>query len=424
MKYKYFKPIFIGLSCLLAVSAKADDLKQDRNKITIVQPDNSDAVKAYALTNNVTEGEAERRLKIMGNYNTIFAELNQKYGDSIAGIYFDNGKNFKLVVRTNKPGKPTKEIKNFANGLELPIEVIPNSPRNSQAISNIINNQFNRLSSNIKGLSAIGYDPVKDVLDIYIYEPNESTQQEILSDPKLQKISGLDTNIIFIKTPLSSNALKGGSPINQNMGMMQNLCTAGFSATKNGVDGLLTAAHCSREYDASTMKFTYNGYDGEVAPMKIGAYNKYATTNDIEFIVPETSILVSNIFHITPSTAYTNRPYMEPAVGMSICKYGAVTGQSCGSIVKTDLKAYGKDACPANTANGVMGACSDTFVLVEGPINSLKSVNGDSGGPVFERSTGSPLGIHSASFDKDATTKAVVFSKLKYMSELGVNLKQ
>ena len=231
MKYKYFKPIFIGLSCLLAVSAKADDLKQDRNKITIVQPDNSDAVKAYALTNNVTEGEAERRLKIMGNYNTIFAELNQKYGDSIAGIYFDNGKNFKLVVRTNKPGKPKKEIKNFANGLELPIEVIPNSPRNSQAISNIINNQFNRLSSNIKGLSAIGYDPVKDVLDIYIYEPNESTQQEILSDPKLQKISGLDTNIIFIKTPLSSNALKGGSPINQNMGMMQNLCTADSSAT-------------------------------------------------------------------------------------------------------------------------------------------------------------------------------------------------
>nr|WP_159768095.1 trypsin-like serine protease [Enhydrobacter sp. 8BJ] len=146
--------------------------------------------------------------------------------------------------------------------------------------------------------------------------------------------------------------------------------------------------------------------------------------NDIEFIVPETSILVSNIFHITPSTSYTNRPYMEPAVGMSICKYGAVTGQSCGSIVKTDLKAYGQDACPANTANGVMGACSDTFVLVEGPINSLKSVNGDSGGPVFERSTGSPLGIHSASFDKDATTKAVVFSKLKYMSELGVTLKQ
>lgn len=206
---------------------------------------------------------------------------------------------------------------------------------------------------------------------------------------------------------------------------MRNLCTAAFTATKNGVEGLLTAAHCSREYDPSIMKFTYNSYDGEVVPMKIGAYNKNSTTSDIEFLIPESgAVSAQNIFHISPSTAYTNKPYIEPAVGMSACKYGAVTGYSCGTIVKTNLKSYGPDNCPANTVARAKDLCSDTFVMMEGPINSLKSVNGDSGGPVFEQYTGSPIGIHSGSFDKDSMTKDVIFSKLKYISELGVTLKQ
>lgn len=215
MKNIYPKLLVASSLCLGIMNVNASDDQIHKNSVTVIQPNNnSEAVKTYALTNNVSMEEAERRLKLMSNYNVIFDELSQKYGDSIVGIYFDNGKDFKLVVRTNKSGKATKEVKSFTKGLDLPIEVIPNSPRNSQAISNIINNQFNRLSSNITGLSAIGYDPIKDVLNLYIYEPDQSVQQEILKNPQLRKISGLETEIIFIQTPLHSNALKGGSPIN------------------------------------------------------------------------------------------------------------------------------------------------------------------------------------------------------------------
>ncbi|MBU5618075.1 hypothetical protein KPY62_13435 [Psychrobacter sp. TAE2020] len=102
------------------------------------------AVESYSKEFNVSAKEAERRLTIVSQLDYIVQNLNEQFGDSIGSVYFDNGQDFKLVVRTTKKGKAQREVMDLSSKLskayDLPIEVVANSPRNFRAIENIIEN--------------------------------------------------------------------------------------------------------------------------------------------------------------------------------------------------------------------------------------------------------------------------------------------
>lgn len=60
----------------------------------------SQAVSSYMQQFNVSYEEATRRLKIMDESQTLAADIVKELGEnSIAGVFFDNGKDFKILGR-------------------------------------------------------------------------------------------------------------------------------------------------------------------------------------------------------------------------------------------------------------------------------------------------------------------------------------
>lgn len=186
---------------------------------TISHAEDSDVnrmlIETYVQEFHVSHDEAVRRLEMMNDSYPLIDELKGVFGDSITAIYFDNGDEFKLVVRTTAKGRDLKELRDLIGTKnKIPVLIIRNSLRNSQAISNIIENQSARLSRQIEGFSFMGYDPTKDKIIIHIYQPDLSKQEEIKNSPSLQNISGFNTEIVFLNEPLEVYNLKGGAPIN------------------------------------------------------------------------------------------------------------------------------------------------------------------------------------------------------------------
>lgn len=67
----------------------------------------------YSKDFNVSVQEAERRLAIQSQLDYITKKLDEQFGDTIASVYFDNGLDFKLVVRTTKKRKCSKASYRF-----------------------------------------------------------------------------------------------------------------------------------------------------------------------------------------------------------------------------------------------------------------------------------------------------------------------
>ncbi|WP_426243700.1 S1 family peptidase [Psychrobacter sp. TWP2-1-2] len=384
----------------------------------------STVVNEYSKVYNVSKEESKRRLDIMANYNDIEQKLIAEFGDDIAGVYFDStSAELKLYIRTTKKGKVVKEVKKFAQNIEIPVEVIPNSPRNAQSIKNIIENQGARLRQSVKGVQSIGYNPEIDAITIYIYETDLNRREQLANTQQLKKISGMETELVFLDSPIDILSLKGGAQISKVVnagGTSYGNCTAGFPAINAaGKSGLVTAAHCGLPSSPIGTTFVYIGKDNERANMTMTTYNRNATTHDMAFITPDSSgTLVSNGYYAdSVGSVEPVTPPVQSAVGMFVCHQGFTTGLSCGTISQVSIlnDTNAKRGCPAQQNNLVVD-CAATFVAVKPRSGyQLKNEEGDSGGPVF----GSvPYGIVSS-----GNNQVLIFSQLKYLSELGVQLK-
>lgn len=409
--------IFISL----AVTLLSNQVYAQENSISMVADKYS---KAYGVSKN----EATRRLDLMAKYSLIESQLKSEFGENIAGVFYDSSPNeLKLVVRTTKKGKSYKDIKKVTESMSIPIEVIPNSPRSKQSIENIIENQGARLTKQYSNIQTIGYNPRLDAISLFIYEPDTSKQNELKKIPALQKISGMDTEFVFLESSLESLALYGGAPITQNNDTLalsyRNPCTAGFPAIRNGRAGLVTAAHCVPRELTNNGKFQYKGYDGTVVNMTMTAYDPNARTHDMAFIQPDDpNVQVSNQYYTDPQgNKQDMSASFDVVVGDFICHQGQTTGFSCGEVSQVNIINQTREnrGCPSNL-QGI--SCLNTFVAARSvpsggyfPIDPLRVDQGDSGGPVFG---GVPYGIVSS-----GAGNVMIFSQLKYLSSLGVQLK-
>lgn len=382
-------------------------------------------VNEYAKIYNVSISEAERRIGLMAKFDVIEKKLKEEFGDSIAGIYFESASDFKMIVRTTRKGRELKNIREVITGIDLPIEVFSNSPRNFQSIQNIIENQGSRLSQSVEGVQSLGYNPQLDAISVYIYEPNLSRQASLKTDKKLAKISGMNTELIFLDTPIDTLAVVGGAPLKKYFNTLDiSDCTAGFTGVNTkGQPGIITAAHCGDQSPALGTTFKYNGFDGKQIKMTLTGYNNSSSTHDLAFLTlddPRSATVVNGYSTVdSPQTIEYVDSYAEPAVGTFVCHQGTTTGFSCGRINSVNISNATTSGRGCPSMQNLKQPCSATFAsaitITNYPTDPLRVASGDSGGPVFSQY---PLGVVSS-----GTNGVMVFSKLRYLSEIGVRLK-
>ncbi|MGN7380441.1 S1 family peptidase [Paenibacillus sp. SAFN-117] len=163
--------------------------------------------------------------------------------------------------------------------------------------------------------------------------------------------------------------INGGVRI-YNSDMDQN-CTAGFSATKNGQSYLVTAGHCLNTNDYITQ-------GGEFIGLASGTHQ--GGNNDSGIISIPSSIASKYVYKYQPNdTLLTSaQPSNSDNVGDRVCLSGQVTGYSCGTITNVDVW----DSIAGKVYQHVRKA-------------NYAVASGDSGGTIFD---GSVLkGIHFAS---------------------------
>lgn len=387
--------------------------------------------KLYAKEFKVSEEEAERRISIMSQSDYISEKIIEKFGEKdIAGVFFENEGNFKLVVRTTRQGQGSADILKFANQEfpDIDIEVKTNSPRNFRAIQNILKNQPQVLDKKIKGFQSLGYNPKEDKLIVGIYDPTLESSNEAIEKYKISKISGMDVGIRLLQQPMDLAYLLGGAKLSSG-------CTSGFSAygADKSTKGIITAFHCTSN---GTLK-NYILTDQFGSTHSLVLENPLVTANqDIVFLKTTSNTVPFDayyqqskeptIYYPDPVPIRTFGRKSELKVGESYaCHEGITTGFSCGLIKDLDITFV---STATNPTNGVVSKrCNTTgpncyhFVSVQS--KDLKCQPGDSGGPITIGNAAHGI-VSSCNYDKVPTgsTPTLYFSSLDYLNEFPVYL--
>lgn len=195
---KSLKVLFLSCTIMMGAGTMAYANTSNHQEVT-----DETLIEFYVDEFKVSRDEAIKRLDMMNNSHSLVDELKSTFKDSIASIYFDNGKEFKLVVRTTIKGDNIRELRTLAGTRhKIPLLIIKNAPKTSEQIAKIIEHHSPILSEKIEGLMMVGYDGINDKIVISIYEPDVNKQTAIKNDPSLKNLSGVETEIEFFLTPL------------------------------------------------------------------------------------------------------------------------------------------------------------------------------------------------------------------------------
>ena len=404
--------IFVALLAAPALLAFAPQEEEGTQPAVSAEAALQSDAASYARSFNVSQAEAERRLRIMHSDAGSADSLDAEYGDDFAGAYFDN-QDFALVVRTTRTtGQNRTKTVRGRDGRELavPVRELAGSPRNYAAIRNIVRTQASRLARQIEGVQGLGYDPASGEIVVHVYSATQISEQQVR---QLGTISGIPTRIERLPAPIEDNAVRGGGSLGGGD------CTTGFSATRGTVSGVVTAAHCANSY-------TYTDPSGASHTLpSTGTANPDKNANfDIQFMTA-TGVTFDAKFYADNTTALrdvTGRRLRSSttgsktgATGNYICHYGKTTGQSCGTVYQIDYKPEYAGACGTQT-------CNDVFVTVKGP--DLACSGGDSGGPWFAWNTA--WGINkggSSTGTNPGDCSLSIYSSTDWLSSIGATLK-
>ncbi len=155
----------------------------------------------------------------------------------------------------------------------------------------------------------------------------------------------------------------------------QDWCTSGFSAVRNGNQGLITAGHCPNSLSYSTYSDVI-AYGAHAVPVAGGSIDmQFQRVKGVHTATPKFQAAVGDVRTVTA--------YGSPPQGTSICKYGFASGPGCSTIYDTLI---------CQTDSGYT-ACGMSAVV------SGITTGGDSGGPWFYGNTAK--GTHSGTFYYD-----------------------
>lgn len=285
----------------------------------------------------MTTRAALDRLGTQASSKQLLSRLTSSLGDAVAGTYLDRHGNAVVDVVTEKAAKTVR-----SSGASARVV-----PRSRQELTRVTK-AFGRMDSVPN--TAWGIDPKTDKVVLTLSDATPDAGAAALRDAA--KRFGESVRIEHISQPLTEHVY-GGDRITTG----QIICSAGFNVVSGGQNYVITAGHCTQglpswqgigpSVDSS---FGGNDYglirnDSSSAPGAVDLYNGSAQ--------PITSV-------------------GSPSVGEQVCKSGQTTGLTCGTVQALNQTVHYADG---TTVSGLI----QTDVYCD---------HGDSGGPLFDGSTG------------------------------------
>ena len=364
---------------------------------------------SYAQRYGVSAEEGMRRMLLMATSQEDVAEIGRSEGDRLAGVYFDHGNEFQLVVRLTgneargsgrivKRGRPTGSpgalrASESARALGLSDAMIQrardviardnaidvrftgNAKAGRRDTHGLIASNYDLLKAELPSLQGVGYDEARGVVVLQVLA--EDAWRAV--PPSVAAKFAVPLEIEVLPAPLELAAARGGTRIVWG-GTSDLNCTVAFIGQgPSGSVGLLTAGHCN---DPS-WNYGYDYLDGTTRHSLLVSAISYHFDNREDWMLllkPSGLTTLAEFFGNRNEAArkLTGRRTMSStdarvtdnvAQGSVVCFYGMrmgpTYGQSCGEVT---YKGY------------QFGGGAGYNVQIEG---NMTCNQGDSGAPVF-----------------------------------------
>ena len=352
---------------------------------------------AYARIFDVSIDVALRRLVAQQVSVAATDALARTYADRLAGIVIDHGEPYRIVVSlTGDAPVPDQVI--HAGSLDVPVQFTTGAGATRAAIIAAIAAHQAELRAALANPPGMGVDPRTGRLVVMVKSSDIADAGADALAARFSAIAGVPVEIRSLGSLDSDLALEGGGRLigPDPVSGRRNLCTAGFVATDGARTAIATAAHCPDSlFDTAPGR-------PDVALTMIGAWG--ARYQDVQLHTASEPMaplfLVGKSPPVSRSvTSWRNRD--STRVGDFVCHRGERTGYSCATVAFVDFAPAG-DLCA--------GPCPPTWVAVRGP----DCGRGDSGGPVFSRTTAFGL-MKGASFADEGTCQLYYYMSTDYL---------
>lgn len=326
----------------------------------------------YAAEMGVSVEEAARRLELQAAAGELDALLAAEEAATFAGLTIEHQPSFHVVVRFTDPAAAKRLAARVAAG---PLRGLVETRPARHSIAEL--QRWQETMHDAGREQGLEFDSDLDV------RGNRLEARTRLDPWNFQARMGQallpGTTTVRVQRLFMAQALVGGS-----RGAM---CTGGFTVrAADGELGIVTAGHCpdTQEFDGVSLP-RRGELDGARSDVQWhGACDRVEVTNEFE-----------TGLGLRACTAA--RPRGHQAVGQYVCKYGASTGRSCGTIASRHF---------------TPGQYQASFTLVNDQLNAA----GDSGAPWFDQ--GTAVGIHQGS----ASDGKSVYLPIDSLSDLGLSV--
>lgn len=345
---------------------------------------------SYVLPGGKTEEFFRTQTESIIQYNQLLNKLKSQtwsrggktiYEQCYGGAYLNDDGEL-VVLLSNNTYANRERMKEYTDNPDILLETCTYSYNELQSVINSIRSSHTELKEIGAGISSMYIDVINNRVVINVQNLNAYKESEI------RKV--IDSSCMVIQNTEEVFELQEGvSQISVNPGSeLINLSTSkkatfGFAATRNGVQGYVTAGHFGK---AVGQQISYNGSVIGTVTRTGWTENTYADAAFIEsngVAVPSTAFLGG--YHCTA----TLTPTIDFPVNTVIYMYGKISGLQSGK-----LNSYTYDYIPLNP---------EYYTVTDHVIADYKSAEGDSGAPIFiytgwnnGRHTCTLIGIHSA----------------------------
>ena len=339
---------------------------------------------AYARANGISPSEASARLDDQKKAGKLRARLEAAEPDTFAGLYVEHTPKFRVVARFKGNARATIAKLNP----EIPVEV-EDAASSLKELRTVQDETYSDLKSN--GIESASQISEKDgSVEFFVEDPSAA-----------EAVRGKLRHGKAVKFGKAKKLRRGGEASIEGGRSLSSAgaqaCTAGFVVYKTGLANtgtryVLTAGHCPNTlaYNAVSIPFVGEKY-------ATNTFYDYQWHSRGTFTQPTNEIYEGLASNLKITAVW---PYSNMNVGDFICKWGAVTGFTCGNIASLDYNSLG--------AGG--------FVRVNGGGTDLSS-GGDSGGPWYYDAYGEAWGIHQDSaFDNSLDAVFMPVSRISASS--------
>lgn len=337
---------------------------------------------SYAHEFGVSSAEAAFRLSLQGPVSEMDAALERIDAAEFGGLWIQNAPDFRVKVRFAGDGSRVLEM---AKGTALDglIDVLPARYSRDELVS--------AASALRAGTATAPFDLVVNVqenrLDVLTLAAADVTAFASARGRALPP-SALITEVPALSRPATE----------VYAGLSLPDCTAGYSVSKSGTRGVLTAGHCSSSESIYGISLTLMG-------------KAYAGSNDEQWMYSASFSFANKALDFAPDwRRITSRTFRaNQPIGSWVCKYGKVTAYGCGTITQT------------NRAPGYIPNVQPTYVYVTHSVGyPFLCKGGDSGGPVYLNN--SAWGIIEG-YNSTSTWADLVYTQTNYVEGgLGVTI--